>query len=195
MKLADVAPKIPGSYQKSQQFVNEYKLGRGCKVEEDGTINNDSGPVDLIYFQGSALSVQFGRVRGNFVANDIPITSMRGFPERVGGNLLIDNTLISSLDGIPTYIGDSFYCRNTKLRSLTGIDKRVRHIGGAAILSSDLTHLLGLLAIPGLKQIFITGVDQDHSLVKILNKYIGSGDILAAQDELIDAGFKEQARP
>jgi hypothetical protein len=42
----------------------------------------------------------------------------------------------------------------------------------------------------------ITGfnIDSDGPIDKILNKYKGTGDILSAQDELIDAGFIEQAR-
>jgi hypothetical protein len=34
----------------------------------------------------------------------------------------------------------------------------------------------------------------DGSIDAIFNKYRGTGDIISAQDELIDAGFIEQAR-
>jgi hypothetical protein len=43
--------------------------------------------------------------------------------------------------------------------------------------------------IPGITKFFIYS-----PIDSIFNKYVGTGDILSAQDELIDAGFIDQAR-
>jgi hypothetical protein len=50
---------------------------------------------------------------------------------------------------------------------------------------------LGLLLIDGICKF---DIDTRGPIDAIFNKYVGTGDILSAQDELIDAGFIEQAR-
>jgi hypothetical protein len=47
------------------------------------------------------------------------------------------------------------------------------------------------LLIEGITHINVTG---SRPVSQILNKYRGTGDILSAQDELIDAGLTDQAR-
>ena len=194
MRLADVAAKLPGSVQKSHQFLNENKI-RGCTVNPDGGIYKN-GSVDLIYFQGEKLPVQFERVSEDFIANNVPLRSLIGFPIHVGRDLHLEHTPILSLEGIPQTIGGDIFLTGIKLRSLSGIDKRIKRMGGSVLIDKDMTHLLGLLAIEGLEQVVIDRVLNDNPLARILNKYIHQGDhdIIAAQDELIDAGFKEQAR-
>jgi hypothetical protein len=121
----------------------------------------------------NVLPVQFGRVEGDFYCNASELIS---------------------LEGVPYYVGGTFYCSRTNIKSLSGIDKIVKYIG-AEFFCTDLipppTHLLGLLLIGGIKRIKI---DYDGPIDKIMNKYIGTGDILSAQDELIDVGLIDQAR-
>jgi hypothetical protein len=52
------------------------------------------------------------------------------------------------------------------------------------------THLLGFLLVKEITK-FDTG---NGAVDDIFNKYVGTGDILSAQDELIDAGYTDQAR-
>jgi hypothetical protein len=206
MRLAEVAAKLPmfpnsiqkfqhqsGSYQKSAQFLKEYRIP-GCIIASDGTISK-TGSVDLIYFPGDRLPVQFGSVSGDFDAHDIPLTSMIGFPTRVGGSLRLNQTPINSLDGIPRIIGRDLHLVDTDIHSLSGISKLVESIGGKVIIGSTQTHLLGLLVISGVKQIIINSLmNVSDPVAKILNKYVGTGDTISAQDELLDAGFTDRAR-
>jgi hypothetical protein len=75
--------------------------------------------------------------------------------------------------------------------SLTGIHKEFDFIYGHFTGPHNATtHILGLLLIQGILSIKI----DDGPIDKIMNKYVGTGDILSAQDELIDAGFTDQAR-
>jgi hypothetical protein len=74
---------------------------------------------------------------------------------------------------------------------MTGLDKVVKYVGGNIVGRKGMTHLLGTLLIPGVKNICI---DQGEAVDRILNRYLGTGDIISAQDELIDAGYVEQAR-
>jgi hypothetical protein len=207
MKLREVAAKLPmfpssalkfqprsGSYQKSEYFLNLYKIP-GCIIAADGTISK-TGNVDLRRFKGQTLPVRFGSVSGDFDVRDTSLTSMVGFPRHVGGSLKLNQTPISSLDGIPQMIGGDAYLLDTDIHSLSGISKKVESIGGTVVIGGSQTHVLGLLEIRGVQQIIITSLmnGTDSPVAVILNKYIGTGDIISAQDELIDAGCKEQAR-
>jgi hypothetical protein len=65
-------------------------------------------------------------------------------------------------------------------------------INGMVICSNaNVTHILGLGLIKGIVRYQI---DNDGPIDAIFNKYVGTGDILSIQDELIDAGFIDQAR-
>jgi hypothetical protein len=91
---------------------------------------------------------------------------------------------------------------------MSGIDKLIRHVSGSFNCSSffnsgnptfnntKVTHVLGILLIEGVTHIRVDsnrGAPKGH-IDKIMNKYLGTGDIISCQDELIDAGFILQAR-
>jgi hypothetical protein len=106
------------------------------------------------------------------------------------GDFKCGMTSLESIDWLPTYIGRNFDCSATNIKSFAGFDKHVKYIGGSFMGSRQVaTHLLGLFFIKG-----ITRFVFDHPINIIMNKYVGTGDILSAQDELIDAGFIDQAR-
>jgi hypothetical protein len=101
------------------------------------------------------------------------------------------STNIKSLKYAPEIVGSHFHCHGTNIKSLSGIDKMVKHIGASFLCNDGVTHILGILLIEGITHINVTG---SRPVSQILNKYRGTGDILSAQDELIDAGFIDQAR-
>jgi hypothetical protein len=111
----------------------------------------------------------------------------------VTGSFSYYRTSVSSIKSAPSIIGGSFHCNNSNITSLSGVDKIVKQIRGRFIGDENQTHLLGLLLIPGITTFRIN--DTSIGLIdKIMNKYLGTGDILSAQDELIDAGLIDQAR-
>ena len=122
------------------------------------------------YVNERTLPVQFGKVRGGFFYNGAPITSLKGAP----------------------YVSGGFNCRGTKIKSLSSIDKRIKQVNGWFWCDKETTHILGTLLIDGITRFNIDGLK--GPLTQIMNKYVGTGDILSAQDELIDAGFIDQAR-
>ena len=86
------------------------------------------------------------------------------------------------------HVSGSFYCSYNKLTSLAGAPQSV----GNTFLCENNPQLkiLSIFKIKGITEIY-------HEGENILNKYYnpdGSGDIIAAQDELIDAGFGDIAR-
>jgi hypothetical protein len=230
-------------------WLNERGIG-GYTIRPDGTVDV-VGNVDLRYFKGTSLPVQFGKVSGYFDCSNTQIislegapqsvggyfdcsntkiTSLEGAPRSVGGNFSCGSTKITSLEGAPQSVGSDFYCSNTQIISLEGAPQSVggyfdcsntkitslegapqsvgsdfycsntqitslqgapQSVGGNFYCSgTPLCGLLRLLDIQGLKHVVF-----DYGPIDaILDKYVGTGDILSAQDELIDAGFKDQAR-
>jgi hypothetical protein len=143
-------------------------------IRPDGVVDvHAAGGVNLsssIYLFEQTLPVQFGNVTGYFSCSYSELTSLQGSPRVVTGD---------------------FICNQTKIESLSGVDKIVKQINGTFLCDRRVTHILGLLLIKGITNI---DVDMCGPIDCIMNKYIGTGDILSAQDELIDAGFIDQAR-
>jgi hypothetical protein len=135
------------------------------------SVVNVNGSVKLCRCKYESLPVQFGEVTGHFwLANDSNVLSFKGFPHTVGGQLGFNGS---------------------RVKSLSGINKIVKRVDGVVVCNKNTTHILGLLLIKGPTKIEI---DSDGPINQIMNKYVGTGDILSAQDELIDAGFIDQAR-
>ena len=159
-------------------------------IQRDGTIDVD-GSVEIHSADGRELPVQFGKVRDGFYCSGSDLTTLRGCPREVGEDFVCSNIAITSFDGVPLIIGSEFRCFEVKVSSLAGIGKTyARHIGGTFKSNRVFTHMLGLLLVDGLTNILTMHTPVD----KILNKYLGTGDILSAQHELIEAGFTDQAR-
>lgn len=157
------------------EWITKHNI-KECTIEEDCVLNVGRS-VTLWKVNELVLPVQFGTVTGYFD---------------------ISHTNICSLRGIPHTIHGSFACIGTPITSLSGIHKIVKHIGGRAILPSNITHVLGVLLIDGVTSITIGSatnpVDFKYHLERILNKYLPTQDAISAQDELIDAGYIEQAK-
>lgn len=150
-----------------------------------------TGDVDLNAFPESYLPVQFGTITGSFDIGASSLKSLKGAPRYVGEHCLVDGSTISSIEGIPEYIGGDLSAFKTEIKSISGIDKLVKHIGGTVYLDESTTHILGLLRIDGVQNV---DVDFGSTLDKIMEKHLKTRDLISAQDELIEAGFVEQAK-
>jgi hypothetical protein len=159
-------------------------------VDVNGDVNCRSGATGGGVGPLSIIPIQFGIVTGGFDCSGQALTSLAGCPHTVGYSFSCSaNRALTSLHGAPSTIGGNLYCHATKIISLHGIEKIVKKAGGKLSCNAEVTHILGLLLVDG-----FTEFDIKPEVNRIMNKYIGTGDIIAAQDELIDAGFIEQAR-
>jgi hypothetical protein len=139
-------------------------------IRPDGIVDVD-GNLILRNVAESSIPVQFGRVTGYFRCANTNLISLKGAPYSV--------------------VGGGVFCSQTKIKSLSGVDKIIKEMDGVFMCNAAVTHLLGLLLIKGVVHI---SIDNGGPIDKIFNKYVGTGDILSAQDELIDAGLIDQAR-
>lgn len=95
---------------------------------------------------------------------------------------------IQSLECLPKRVGLSLTLHNNNFPNYHGIHKQVQSVGKEIIVDRK-PNMLGLCAIKDLKMITVL---DESVLSSILTKNIG--DPLQAQEDLIEAGFKEEAR-
>jgi hypothetical protein len=113
----------------------------------DYTINDDL-TVDVhedVQFRRSInvpyFPVNFGVVDGRFIAVDIKLISLIGFPKSVGNTVNINDNRLTSLKHAPREVGGVFTVLNNFLRTLEGGPKEV---GGTYYCSrNNLTSLKG----------------------------------------------------
>ena len=86
-------------------------------------------------------------------------------------------------------VNGDFFCSYTNINSLHNIHKHIKFIKNQFICNDNVTHILGLFFIKGLKSVNI-----NDEINKIINKYLPLGDLHMCQEELLDAGFIEQAK-
>ena len=203
--------------------ITDYTIRDNGIVDVDGDVAIQSNKIRSFPFQFGHVSGGFycnyneltslagapQSVGRDFDCGVNKLTSLAGAPQSVGGSFYCGNNQLTSLVGAPQSIGLSFYCGNNELTSLVGAPQSIG--GGFSCRRNKLTSLTGAPQLvcgefycrgnPQLKilPIFnIKGITEIyHEAGQILNKYYkpdGKGDIIAAQDELIDAGFGAIAR-
>jgi hypothetical protein len=199
-------PYVKGS---GHLWVDHLKLEslEGCP----NTVKNS------FFCQGNLLKNLKGgpqSVGADYLASQNKLISLEGAPAQVPGDFYCSSNELQTLVGGPKKVGDKFICYNNKLTSLEGcpssmvalvahtnnltslndIHKHIKHLSSFADFDGNpiTSHVLGLLRIQG-------GFDEvsldNKDVEKILNKHLrGDRDILACQEELIEAGFEEFAQ-
>ena len=133
------------------------------------------------------------------------LDNLLGLPDHLH-NLVIGHCEVKSFEGFPKFVTNLKIFGQLGLvdpveMSFKGIDKYIKAAGqisfdGAAI--DENTPLLGFLNIAQLNNIeFKSRHSAKKDLSKafdIINKYLPNGDIFDCQSELIEAGFKENAK-
>ena len=113
--------------------------------------------------------------------------------DKVNKSLHYEGYRLDSLEGVPSSIGINLYCSNNNFTSLHNIHKKIKYIGGLASFNKCpiTSHVLGLLLIDGLQQVYL----DTNGVEDIINKHLkGDRDVFACQEELIEAGFDEFAQ-
>lgn len=150
------------------------------------------------------------------------ISSLEGFTQDLSGIYGIDlsNNKLTSLKGLPPDLGDSHIqfadneintiegfpskfegmnIQNNKLTNLHDIHKYVKECTGIYLVGNPIkSHVLGVLKIKGMDNLTFVPFDDNKSELSkvqdIIHRYLPQGDLLACQQELIDAGFEEFAQ-
>ena len=138
-------------------------------------------------------------VKRHFNVNFNKIGSLVGCPEYVGMGFEAERCGLTSLEGITPRIGEEGDRKNTtivlvgnKISNLKNIHKHLKYCKGTILFQGNpiKSNILGLLKIQSLQGVIF----DDGILTKIMEKYLPEGDLLACQQELIDAGYEEFAQ-
>ena len=154
--------------------------------------------IDCSFQQLTSLEGCPQLIRGDFNCENNKLTSLVGSPRRIEGEFYGNNAgKLESLEGCPRYVVSDFYIKNCGLTNLHNIHKHIDYIGDTlyVTLNPIKSHILGILKIDGLWSVWL----DNKEVTKILHKYlkgipVRERDILACQQELIDAGFEEYAQ-
>ena len=174
-----------------------------------------AGDVQLIA-DCDQMSVQFGRVMGDFDCADHGLTTLEGSPQHVVGKFSCNMNNLASLahaphhvDGVfdasynnithlthmPTYVGASFWIYGNPLESLVGLDKLDQIHGELWCTYSDQLPLLRSVLV---RSMHLSDGDQDTPILlnDIIKKYVGKGKahMLNLALELKQAGFEGNAK-
>jgi len=207
MKLNETRYKYfgGGRYDPETNALRQELLHMGVKdfkIREDKTVDLVNNTTCNPSYSTKELMVQFGECHGNFQMTHNMLTTLKGCPTHVYGEFNVSNTQITSFAYAPTFVETNFIAMNCRnLNSLHDIHKQVKHIGGCFYLAhpgepnrlgySHPSHILGLLLIKGLKEVCI----DNGAIDDIINHHLQTDrDVHLAQDELIDAGFRWQAK-
>ncbi len=160
---------------------------------EDGAPSSVNG--DFYCYNNTLTSLEGApsSVGGDFFCSENNLTSLEGAPSSVGGSFYCSDNNLTSLEGAPSSVNGDFYCYNNTLTSLHHIHKQIKHIGGNANFENNqiVSHVLGLLLIDGLKEVYL----DNRKVQNIINKHLkGDRDVFACQDELIENGLDDYAR-
>lgn len=158
-------------------------------------------------------------VEHSFMCQKLKITDLVGGPEKIGGNYTTGtNVLLKSLKGLEKCQGiERFFCTNSGISDLSYIPEYVDSISVGNNVNLTSLHNIHLM-LPNLENLFITcrhtkshvlGILMLKKIIKltatdpavpkwfkILKEYSGKGraGVLAAQEEMIEAGDTEYAK-
>jgi len=153
--------------------------------------------VSISHWNNVKNSGKFDKTRLNadFDCSNNKLNDMSGFPNIITGNFLCNNNNIKTFEGAPKYVGGRFDMSNNQITSLKNIHKHIKLIPeGNIILGGNPieSNILGLLLISGLHHIM--GFDLSPAF-NILRYHMAiERDVLACQEDLIAAGYKEFAK-
>ena len=174
-------------------MVTEQDVKRYFDINGLVEINNDIvdviGSVDM-HAAISRIPFQFGKVTDDFGCSHSELTTLEGSPSKVGGKFSCRSNKLDSLKGSPSSVL-LFSCRgNPDLTSLKDGPDEVKRT-----FFCDWIKDLPLLCILKYNRIRILNND---TVDDIMQKYVGKKPlrpaIIQCQRELIDAGYKGNAR-
>ena len=191
----------------TQNLVNTWNNANRSVLHEltEDDIINVEGEIDLyeisdgwkaISTTDRTLEVTFG-VCASFKASHMNLSSMVGCPKIVTDKFIVSHNNIRTLEGLPlnARVVD---LRNNPIESFEGIGN-LRDCQEIWVPCSITSNMLGLLKIKTLKKLFFdanfnVNSSEFHAAFKIIKYHFDNGrNLLACQEELIDAGLKDYA--
>jgi hypothetical protein len=146
---------------------------------------------NLTSLEGAPSSVD-----GDFWCSYNKLTSLVGAPSSVGGYFDCYYNNLTSLEGAPSSVGGYFRCSNNHLTSLKGIEKILKQMNGTFFAYGNPleSHVIGLLLVPGCKEVRLDNDQVQEILNRHLKSPFGKRRFFDCQSELLDANLDEWAK-
>jgi hypothetical protein len=175
-----------------KEVVGDFNCGDNELRSLEGAPAKVGGNFYCSFSQLTSLKGAPKEIGEGFYCEDNELRSLEGAPQKVGRNFHCAGNELASLDGAPQEVGGDFLCQNNRLTSLKDIHKQIKKMNGIFSAASNpiKSHVLGLLLIKGIIKVRL----DNKEVEAIINRYLGTGDIFSAQEELIDAGLEEYAK-
>ena len=184
--------KLQELYEGKELKVSDLKIGSATQRKTWETRGFWPGSFNCSLKGLTSLEGSPTDVRDSFNCGNNSIKTLEHAPTLIGGDFYCYDCSLTNLVGAPKTVYGDFYCRLNKLTNLKGIHKLIDEIGENFVADANpfKSHMLGLLKIRKLKKVIL----DNKQVERILNKYLPEGDLLACQQELIDAGFEDFAQ-
>lgn len=205
-QLPDDEPYTYDTRDDIDEWFYQMEIKTSDYVIHDDMSVSGKRTIDLSEKNLTRIPVKFKEIKGSFYLDGNPLTTLLNCPEIVTGNFSCIKTQITSLEHAPKKVGlydENFVVTyNDNLTSLTKIHKYVKSVKHTFIFDIGTTHVLGLLKIQGLQHIVVREEDGSawgstryvSNLERILNEHLAKRDELLCQNDLIAAGYIEEAR-
>ena len=115
--------------------------------------------------------------------------------EKWTGDFSCSSNNLTSLEYCPSEVGEDFLCYDNQLKDLHNIHKYLKKMDGTFYVDGNHieSSVLGLLLIPGCKEVTL----DNKQVEEILNRYLpntrGQKAVIECQSELIDADLEDFA--
>ena len=134
LKFIRLGISIPNSISMNRLFGEDNYAGNIKSIDhhwyiENGLINikvDFHSPIKTRIISrhtnstNNFLGLQFGTIQGDFSANNLELTSLKGGPIKVEGKMSVVHNKLTSLKYSPTYIGKAYDFSGNLIESLQG---------------------------------------------------------------------------
>lgn len=170
------------SYTRSGIFASN-----GIDVEVKAGKSLDISKAPELVVNGK-LIVEFSSCTGDFLCRNMGLITLKGMPNFIfGGYFDCSINPIESYEFAPRKIEKHMISNVTNITSLEGVSDNFEKIDGNFFFNERkiISGGLGLLNISGIKSI------SNYTMpFQIIEKYLGTDNIIECQSELIEAGYE-----
>ena len=154
---------------------------------------------ELYRYDDTTLPFKFKYSFEDFTIKKGRLVSAKGVPDATGASFsLAFCRQISNIEYLPKIIGERkpgyMNLLGTNIKSLHNIHKYITSINDTLYLNLETTHLLGLFFIKDLKVVSSFSDANDKAYQIVTAHLTGGRDVHACQEELIEAGYVQEAR-
>lgn len=161
-------------------FPYYWNINEDGKIDSHRSVDFRIGTTGDIVIPAMQL-YGFGSVQGNFSCSNSYLTTLKGAPDYVSGDFYASGNLLTHLEDGPKTVMGSYNAAGNNLVSVTG-----PVIGEFLWCDTQKDNSLSPLAVvmANAKQVIFKS-----KMDKIINKHLATKDVLALQEELLDAGL------